>query len=114
MNFPNRNKQKDIAKERIKKLFEEAEKEFSKHPERADRYVEMARKIAMKTKVRLTEYRTKFCKHCYKYLKPGRNCRVRTKNKKMVYHCNNCKRYTKFPYSKEKRGMKIALKKAHG
>ncbi|MFH1210383.1 MAG: ribonuclease P [archaeon] len=108
-----KDRQKEIAKERIRKLFEEAEREFSKHPERANRYVEMARKIAMKTKTRMTEYRTKFCKHCYKYLKPGRNCRVRTKNKKVIYYCLNCKRYTKFPYAKEKRGMKIA-KKAQG
>lgn len=103
-------RQRQIAKERIKKLFEEAEKEFSKHPERAHRYVELARKIAMKMKIRLTEYRTKFCKHCYNYLKPGANCRVRTKNKKVIYYCLNCKRYTKFPYVREKRGLKRAKK----
>lgn len=110
MAWDRKDRQKQIAKERIKKLFEEAEKEFSKHPERANRYVELARKIAMKTKVRMTAYKTRFCKHCYKYLKPGVNCRVRTKNKKVIYYCINCKRYTKFPYLKEKRGLKIAKK----
>ncbi len=89
------------------------EKKFSKHPERANRYVRLARKIAMKTKVRLTDYRTKFCKHCYNYFKPGVNCRVRTKNRRVVYYCLNCKRYTKFPYLKEKRGVRRA-KKAQG
>ncbi len=108
-----KNKEKRIAKERIERLFEEAEKEFSKHPERSHRYVELARKIAMKTKTRMNEYKTKFCKHCYKYLKPGVNCRVRTKNRKMVYYCLNCKRYTKFSYLKEKRGLKL-VKKAQG
>lgn len=101
-------KEKNIAKERIEKLFEEAEKEFSKYPERSHRYVELARKIAMKIKVRMTEHKTKFCKHCYKYLKPGVNCRIRTKNKKVIYYCKECKRYTKFPYIKEKRGAKVA------
>lgn len=108
MAYFKKDRQKTIAQERIKKLFEEAEREFLKHPERADRYVEVARKIAMKTKTRLTEYKTKFCKHCYKYLKPGANCRVRTKDKKIIYYCQSCKRYTKFPYAKEKRGIKIA------
>jgi ribonuclease P protein subunit RPR2 len=110
MVFVRKDRQREIAKERIENLFEEAEKEFSKHPERADRYVELARKIAMKTKVRMTDYRTKFCKHCYKYLKPGANCRVRTKNKKVIYYCMNCKRYIKFPYLREKRGIKSAAK----
>jgi len=113
MTLARKDRQRQIARERIKKLFEEAEKEFSKHPERAHRYVELARKIAMKTKVKMGNYKTKFCKHCYKYLKAGINCRVRAKNKKMVYYCMECKRYTKFPYIKEKRGRKIA-KKAQG
>ncbi len=113
MTLVRKDRQRQIAKERIKKLFEEAEKEFSKNPGRAHRYVELARKIAMKMKIKLTEYRTKFCKHCYRYLKPGINCRVRTKNKKMVYYCLTCKRYMKFPYIREKRGAKIA-KKAQG
>ncbi|MEM4244651.1 MAG: ribonuclease P protein component 4 [Candidatus Nanoarchaeia archaeon] len=103
-------RQKQIAKERIQKLFQEAEKEFAKHPERANRYVELARKIAMKMKIRMTEYRTKFCKHCYIYLKPGVNCRVRIKNKKVVYYCLSCKRYMKFPYLREKRGVRRAKK----
>lgn len=113
MAWMNKERQKQIAKERIKKLFQEAEKEFSTHPERSHRYVELARRIAMKTKVRMGNYRTKFCKHCYKYLKPGVNCRVRTKNKKVIYYCINCRRYMKFPYIKEKRGKKIA-KRAQG
>ncbi len=110
MTLSRKDRQRQIAKERIQKLFQEAEKEFSKHPERAHRYVELARKIAMKMKIRMTGYRTKFCKHCYRYLNPGVNCRVRTKNKKVVYYCLSCKKYMKFPYIREKRGAKFAKK----
>ena len=83
---------KQIAKERIEQLFKEA----SKNPERADRYVELARKIAMK--VNLTMPRTlkkRFCKHCYKYFQKG-NYKVRTRNKMIVYSCNNCKKHMRF------------------
>jgi ribonuclease P protein subunit RPR2 len=91
--------QKRIARERILELFEEAEKVFKKHPERADRYVELARKIAMKYKIRLQkELKKRFCKHCYKYLMPGANCRVRLNKEKVVYYCFHCKKYMRFPY----------------
>ena len=88
---------KQIAKERITYLFEQAKKTFNKHPSLSNRYVTLARKLSMKYKVQIPrELKRRFCKHCYKYLMPGNNCRVRTKKGKVVYYCLNCKKYMRF------------------
>lgn len=95
-------KDKEIAKERIKTLFKEADKVFNENPELANKYVNTARKIAMKLRLRFPrDLKRRFCKHCYFYLKPGVNCRVRTKNGKVVYYCLNCKKYMRFPLLKK-------------
>lgn len=89
--------QKKIAKERIVILFKHADEVFSKDKALANRYVALARKISMKYKVRIPrELKRKFCKHCYKYLKPGVNCRVRTRDGKVVYYCLECKKFMRF------------------
>lgn len=91
-----------IALERIDTLFNEADRVFKKEPALADRYVALARKISMRYKITIPkELKRKFCKHCYKYLMPGVNCRVRTKNKKVIYYCFNCKKYRRFVISKQ-------------
>lgn len=88
-----------MARERINILFEQADLRFKENSKLSDRYVELARKIAMKYKVRMPrELKRKFCKHCHKYLKPGVNCRVRTTGKNVVYYCKNCKRYMRIGY----------------
>ena len=98
----NTQNKKRIAEERIRKLFELAQKEFSKHHERSHRYVQLARKIAMKTRYRLpSNLKRKFCRHCYKFLQPGINARVRTKNHKVVYYCLSCKKHMRFQLSKK-------------
>ena len=92
---------RDIALERIHELFEQAELQFKKSPELSHRYVHLARKIAMKYKVKFPkELKRRFCKHCYNYLVPSVNCRVRLTQKKVVYSCLNCKKFMRFPYSK--------------
>jgi len=93
----NKLKQKEIAKERIDVLFEEALK--VKTQKLANRYVELARKIAMKVNYKMPKkYKRKFCKHCYTYFRDG-NYRVRTKDNKLIYYCFNCKKYTRIPLS---------------
>jgi|SRR3989344_4829863 len=87
-----------IAKHRIRKLFSEADKIFSKNSKLADRYIELARKIGMKMNVRLPKrFKRKFCKHCYHYLKPGVNSRVRIHKHRVIIYCLNCKKYTRIP-----------------
>ena len=93
-----------IAKERIKELFKQADAIFNEEPKLADRYVMLARKIAMKYKVKIpSRLKRKFCKHCYKYLKPGVNCRVRIAKSRVIYYCLNCKRFMRFVLRKRKK-----------
>lgn len=97
-----RKKQKQIAQERIKTLFEEAENAFSKNPSLSHRYVHLARKIDMKLKTRIPrELKRKFCKHCYKFLMPGKNCRIRTREGKLIIYCLECKKYTRILLKKK-------------
>jgi len=93
----NKEEQKEIAKKRIEKLFEEAEK--TKSQKLANRYVELARKIAMKLNLRMPKkFKRKLCKHCYNYFK-SKNYRVRTRDGKLIYYCFECKKYTRIPLS---------------
>jgi len=99
-----KSKQKEIALERIKKLFKEAKLAFKRDPKLSNRYVALARKISMKTKTRIPgNFKKQFCKHCYTFLKPGENCRIRTKDKKLIYYCKNCKKYMRFPLNLKKK-----------
>ncbi len=96
-------KQQDIALERIKDLFLEAEKRFKDKPYLSHRYVEMARKIAMKIKVQIPqELRRRFCRKCNHYLMPGVNCRVRHRRGKVVYTCLDCGGLKRIPHKKKK------------
>lgn len=96
-------KRKELAAERIDILFTAARQNFAETPELSHRYVELARKISMKYKVKLaSEYKRQFCKHCYRYLMPGVNSRVRTKSGKLVYYCYGCRNYSRIPIKKKK------------
>ena len=100
-------KQKELVLERISILFKEAKTAFKKDPKLANRYVKLARELAMKYKVRIPPtLKRRFCKHCYSYLVPSVNLRVRTRNNKVVYYCLNCKKYMRFPYLREKKARK--------
>jgi len=83
--------QTDIAEERITILFDEAEKEFEKHPERSDKYVSLARRVAMRYNVRMpAELRMRFCRKCYKYLKPNVNA-IETHTRSVIrVACKGC------------------------
>ncbi|MBU2639373.1 MAG: ribonuclease P [Nanoarchaeota archaeon] len=92
-----------IAKLRIKKLFEEADKIFKKNKKLSNRYVEIARKIAMKLQLKMPKkYKRQYCKHCYRFLKNGVNARVRIHKSRVVIYCMECKKYTRIPLSKKK------------
>ena len=81
-----------ITRQRIRILFREAKEVFATDPSLANRYIEMARKLGMKYKVKITpSLQKQFCKHCYKYLMPSVNLRVRIKDGHMVYYCLECK-----------------------
>ena len=99
-----RRQQALIAKERIEHLFNLAENVYKVEPKLAQRYIFLARKIAMKSNVRFTKpQKRRFCKNCNSYLKPGYNCSVRTKKGKLVYNCKVCGKSYRMPYLREKR-----------
>lgn len=88
---------KQLAKERVDTLFCLADRVFADHPERSNRYVELARKIAMRQRIRIDrEHRRRFCHHCSAYLKPGQNMRVRVHRGNVVVTCHVCNKKTRF------------------
>ncbi len=93
----NKEKQKKEVLKVIKKLFEEAKIQFNDHPELSNRYVNLARKAAMKVNLSIPrEYKRRFCKHCYSFLVPGKNLRIRLHKSRIIYYCFNCKKYMRF------------------
>jgi len=95
------NATKQIALERIRILFRLARETIHENPKLAQRYVKIARKIAMGTKLRLPqEYRRMVCRHCKSFILPGVNCRVRTQSRRephVVVTCLNCGQHTRIP-----------------
>lgn len=89
---PSKSKLKETALEKIKVLFSEAKK----RPAKANRYVELARTMAMKINLKIPrELKITYCKHCNTYFKQG-NYRVRTKDGWIIYTCFSCKKYSKY------------------
>jgi ribonuclease P protein subunit RPR2 len=105
---------KKIAKKRITELFSLsnlARKNKLLGKDFSNRYVYLARKIAMKSNVSIPkEQKLRLCKHCYKHLTPGDNCRVRLKNHMLIYYCLECKKFMKFPYIKEQKAKRTSKK----
>ncbi len=95
---------KKSALTRIKELFNQAKENFNSNPGLSNKYVKLARKTAMKVNLRIpSDYKRQYCKHCYSYLKPGVNLRVRNNKSRITYYCLNCKNYTRFLIKKKKR-----------
>ena len=100
-------KQRDLALEKITLLFKEAISSFKTDPKTADKNVKLARKTAMTFKVKIPlKFKRRFCKNCYSFLLPGKNCRIRTNKGNIVYYCLNCKGFTRIGYK-----SKISSKK---
>jgi ribonuclease P protein subunit RPR2 len=85
---------KQIARQRIIILFEQAQKVARVDPKLAAQYILSARRIAMAAKIRLPlEFRRRTCRKCNVLFVHGVNCRVRVKQKRephVVITCLNC------------------------
>lgn len=94
----------NIAGERIDILFNLAQEEALAHNfHRANRYVDLARKIGMRYNVRVPRrYKKRYCKHCHSYLLPSINSRVRLRGGKIVIFCENCGGFMRLPFIREK------------
>ncbi|UCD39790.1 MAG: ribonuclease P [Candidatus Bathyarchaeota archaeon] len=99
------NRNKRIAMERVHVLFRLAKEVILEEPRLAQRYVEIARRIAMRTRLRLpVEYRRLVCRHCKSFIYPGINCRVRIKQRRephVVITCLNCGHHMRIPLGKK-------------
>lgn len=84
---------KKIASERIDILFNLARGTSSEDPVLAQRYVDIALRIAMRCRVRIPrEYRMQVCKKCHGFLIPGETCRVRIRQRREPHIAITCLR----------------------
>jgi ribonuclease P protein subunit RPR2 len=96
----------------LRNLFQRAEAVASEDPALAQRYVQSARRIVMRTRVRLPpELRHRYCHRCENYLRPGVNARIRLRStgrsKSVVITCLTCG-YRRKVVWKAERGTKHA------
>jgi len=83
----------------INALFKRADEVFKEKPELADRYAQLARRIAMRCRVRIPrKWKRRYCKKCQKFLKPGVNARIRLRNKRIIITCLECGNKVRIPY----------------
>jgi ribonuclease P protein subunit RPR2 len=86
-----------LARERIEILFERAREFFPENPALSDRCVDLARRIAMRQRVRIPrELRRRFCRTCFAYLVPGSTQRVRVRRGKVVTTCIRCNTHRRY------------------
>jgi ribonuclease P protein subunit RPR2 len=89
----------DMADQRIKRLFELAEKAYPERPDLANRYVDIARRISMRHRVSIPrELKKRICKKCGSFLVPGENSRVRLDGKNVIITCLECDAIKRYPY----------------
>ena len=89
---------RDIAESRMLTLLSLARTEgMSGNMERSKRYFQLARAVGMRTNTSLPEG-IMYCRNCLSLLFPGRNCRVRLRKGKIVYHCLDCDSIRRRPY----------------
>ncbi len=88
---PDETNPRGIANERIDILLKLATECAKGRPERARKYVGLARKIGARFNVRLGERKRLFCRECLLPLVPGSTCIVRiAKGGRQVTTCVSC------------------------
>ncbi len=103
---------KEEARQQVIQLMKEAGSVFSHSRAGAKRLVRKARRLVMKFRMRMpAQYKRCYCKHCYSYLKQGVNCRVRLAKQRVIYQCQDCNKFMRFPYAKGTKAKKQRSKK---
>ena len=88
---------KKIALERIEILFEQAYRNRD-NPVLTNRYVSLAREIAMRQRLRMPKaFRHMFCQVCHAYFIAWKNYRVRIQHSKVSCTCGVCGAVTRYP-----------------
>jgi ribonuclease P protein subunit RPR2 len=106
-----RSSAKQIARQRIQVLFQQAKSVYHSNPPLSSHYIETARKIAMATKIRLPLVnKRQICKKCNVLLVPGDNCRVRIRQRReshVVVTCLHCGYKTRILLRRNKEKTKL-------
>jgi len=106
-----KNYRKEIALERVYRLFELAEKEFGREPGRTKRYVELARKVSTRNRAPIpSELKKRFCRKCGSFLKRGKNAEWKDLGELVEIKCLECG--FSFKKGKEKKKAGEERKKA--
>ncbi len=80
-----------IALERIHILFQQAQTTFPHNPQQAQRHVDLARKIAQRTRTHLPPHlRRQVCRKCNAYLVPGSTSRTRIRQRREPHVATTC------------------------
>jgi ribonuclease P protein subunit RPR2 len=100
--YASRSRQRKIALRRISRLLVLARGELDGKPERSVRYVQLARRIATRCKVRAPRPLTRdVCKRCDTFLVPGNTCTVRLRRSRLNVTCRKCGMVYRIPYRKD-------------
>ncbi len=92
-----RTDQRRIALARISRLLSMAE-EAASDPEMARRYVHLARRIAMRCKVRMPgRWRRRLCRRCNSPLVAGTTCVIRLRRNRLNVTCKLCGKVYRYP-----------------
>ncbi|MHC1592020.1 MAG: ribonuclease P protein component 4 [Candidatus Helarchaeales archaeon] len=95
---------KEIGEKRIKYLYELADRTIGTNLALAQDYARLARRIALRLDLKIPKiYSMRTCNHCKSFLKPGINCRVRTRSKPyphLTVFCYHCRRFMRKPLKK--------------
>ena len=98
----------EVARERIDILIQQAQETVEKDEVLSRRYVDLARRISERTKVRVPRETKKYlCKNCGIMMVPGRNARIRlyARTGGVVITCLACGVIRRYPVSPRKRAM---------
>jgi len=95
-----------IALERVRILFRLAEEAFPADSARAQRYVDLARRIAMRTRLRIPrDLRRRVCRRCNAFLVPGATSRTRIRQRRephVAITCLKCGATARIPLRRRK------------
>jgi ribonuclease P protein subunit RPR2 len=95
-----------IARERIEILFAQAERFSRSFGEGSDRCVALARRVAMRHRVRIPRHlRRRYCRRCGAFLIPGVNLRVRVHRGNVVATCLRCRRPRRYRLVRRNHGQ---------
>lgn len=97
---------RNIAQERMLLLYQSLDRLAIGQSELIQRYADLSRKIAMKSRTKLPrKWRYRICRGCKSVLQPGKNCRVRTRTRREKHvsvTCLKCGRITRYSISVKK------------